>query len=448
MSKSTNRAYCGSKIAPPSTQKPTGRLTPRLVEAMGEAILSYHRLFHACFQRREQSQWSRFYLCGQLSNLERKTIEPMVLALLGDEPNQIRALQQFIGAGTWEAQAIFIRLQELAAATLSDPEGVVVVDGSGFPKQGIHSAGVARQYCGALGKVANCQEGTFLIYATPHGHAYLDARLYLPREWFEDDAQERWGRCGIPDTVSFQTEPELALGMLQGLVQRAVVPFRWVTADEHFGQIPAFLDEVAALDKWYLAEVPSDTRVWLRTPAIEPPGRGLWGRPRTKPRVVLQAPRPQEVRHLLTRLPHRAWKRYRIKEGSQGPMVAEFAFLRVTRVREQLPGPRVWLMLRRSLEAEPQVKFFLSNAPNTCAPQVLAQLSGWRWPVETTLEEGKGEIGLDHYEVRSWRGWHHHIAQSFMAHLALVRLQRQFKKKSRADDCPSAAFGRQCLAWG
>jgi SRSO17 transposase len=448
MSKPTKRSYRGLKIAPPSARKPTQQLTPRHIEAMGEAILSYHRLFRTCFQRREQYQWSRFYLCGQLSNLERKTIEPMVLALLGDDPNQIRGLQQFIGAGTWEAQAIFLRLQELVTETLGDPEGVVVVDGSGFPKQGTHSAGVARQYCGALGKVANCQEGTFLIYTTPHGHAYLDARLYLPGEWFDDDAQERWAQCGIPNTVDFQTEPELALVMLQGLVQRDVVPFRWVTADEHFGQIPAFLDGVAALGKWYLAEVPSDTRVWLRTPAVEPPGRGFWGRPCTRPRVVLQAPRPQEVRQLVAQLPRRSWKRYWIKEGSQGPMVAEFAFLRVTCIRERLPGPRLWLVLRRGLAVEPGIKFYFSNAPTTCAPRLLAQLSGWRWPVETTLEEGKGEIGLDHYEVRSWCGWYHHIAQSFMAHLALVRLQRQFKKNSRADDCPSAVLGRQCFAWG
>ncbi|MGB8646521.1 MAG: IS701 family transposase [Anaerolineae bacterium] len=446
MSKSAKRSYRGANIRPPSAYKPTERLTPRLVEAMGEMILDYHRLFHSCFQRREQYYWSRFYLCGQLSNLERKTIEPMVLALLGDDPNQVRGLQQFIGAGTWPANKIVHRVQDLVAETLGDPDGVVIVDGSGFPKQGIHSAGVARQYCGALGKVANCQEGTFLIYATPQGHAYLDGRLYLPEEWFEAEARNRWAQCGIPDEISFQTEPELALAMLQDLVKRAVVPFRWVTADEYFGRNPAFLDGVAALDKWYLAEIPCNTRIWLRTPQVELPPRHRHTAKPPRLRVVLTTPRAQEVQTVATRLPAHRWTRYVIKEGSKGPMVAEFAFLRVTTVRDRLPGPRVWLVLRRGLAEDSGLKFYLSNAPTACAPRILAQLSGWRWPVETTLEEGKSEIGLDQYEVRSWDGWYHHMAQSFMTHLALVRLQHHFKKNASPDDCPSPPLGRQCVA--
>lgn len=424
------------------------KLTTREVDSLADELRMYHRQFAASFQRREQRQWSLFYLCGQLSNLERKTIEPMVLELKDADSNAVRALDQFVGAGSWEAQSIIRRLQELVAQSLGHPEGVVIVDGSGFPKQGQHSAAVAHQYCGAVGKVANCQEGVFAVYASPQGSAFLDCRLYVHESWFEDEARQRWQQCGIPEKTPFQTEPELALEMLQGLVARGLLPFRWVAADAHFGQIPAFLDGVAALGKWYVVEVPSDTRVWLRTPAIEPPGRGLFGRPRTKPRVALHAPRPQEVRQLATKLPRSTWKRYWIKEGSQGPMVAEFAFLRVTSVREQLPGPRVWLMLRRSLGTEPQLKFFFSNAPSTIAPCELAQLSGWRWPIETTFEEGKGEIGMDHYETRSWRGWHHQMAQSFMAHYFLIHLRLKFKKRPSDDDRASPRLDRQCLTRG
>jgi SRSO17 transposase len=299
-----------------------------------------------------------------------------------------------------------------------------------------------------VGKVANCQEGVFAVYASPQGQTFLDCRLYLHASWFAEEFRTRWQQCGISPATTFQTEPQLALEMLQGLVARGVLPFRWVAADEHFGQIPAFLDGVAALDKWYLVELPADTRVWLRTPAVEPPGPGLFGRPRTKPRVVLQAPRPHEVRQLAAQLPRGAWKRYWIKEGSQGPMVAEFAFLRVTSIREQLPGPRVWLMLRRSLGTEPQLKFFFSNAPTTTAPCELAQLSGWRWPIETTFEEGKGEIGLDHYETRSWRGWHHQMAQSFMADYFLIPLRLKFKKRPSDDNRTSPRLDRQCLTRG
>ncbi len=433
-----------SKLPPPSGRKPTLKLTTREVESLVDELRAYHRQFAASFQRREQRQWSLFYLCGQLSNLERKTIEPMVLELKGPDPNAVRALDQFLGAGSWEAQAILQPLQELIAQSLGHPEGVVIVDGSGFPKQGQHSAAVARQYCGAVGKVANCQEGVFAVYASPQGSAFLDGRLYVHESWFDAAARTRWQQCGIPKETTFQTEPELALEMLQGLVTRNALPFRWVAADEHFGQNPAFLDGVAALHKWYLVEVPADTRVWLRTPAMEPPGRGLFGRPRTKPRVVLHAPRPQEVRQLAAKLPRSAWKRYFIKEGSKGPMVAEFAFLRVTSVRDQLPGPRLWLMLRRSRGTEPQLKFFFSNAPTTLAPCELAQLSGWRWPVETTLEEGKGEVGMDHYETRTWRGWHHQMAQSFMAHYFLIHLQLKFKKRPGDDDGPSPCVDGQC----
>jgi SRSO17 transposase len=433
----------GSKKPPASGRAPSSKMTPREVASMVDELLSYHRQIAPAFQRREQRQWSLFYLCGQLSNIERKAIEPMVLELKGAHPNAVRALNQFVGAGGWDAQLLLQRHQELVAESLGDPEGVVIVDGSGFPKQGQHSAGVARQYCGSLGKVANCQEGVFVVYASQPGYTFLDCRLYVHESWFEEEAHERWRACGLPADLAFRTEPELALEMLHGLVTRGVLPFRWVAADEHFGQNPAFLDEVSALGKWYFVEVPCDTRAWLRTPAIEPPGPGLMGRPRTKARVVLQAPRALEVRQLAMRLPPRAWKRYFIKEGSQGPMVAEFAFLRVTQVRDQLPGPRVWLVLRRGLRPEPELKFYFSNAPTTITPRELAQLSGWRWPIETTLEEGKGLVGMDHYETRSWCGWYHQMAQSFMAHYFLMRLRLQFKKKSGDDHGPSTGADRQ-----
>jgi SRSO17 transposase len=311
----------GSKIPPPSGRKPALKLTARDVESMVDELLTYHRLIASCFQRREQRRWSLFYLCGQLSNLPRKTSAPMVLQLQGPDDNAVRALNQFLGEGGWKTPRLMRRHQELVAQTLGDPEGVVIVDGSGFPKQGDHSAGVAWQYCDVLGKVANCQEGVFAVYASHRGAAFADCRLYLHESWFEPAARARWKQCRIPPETLFQTEPELALAMVKELAARGQLPFRWVMADAHFGQNPAFLDGVAALDKWYLAEVPADTRVWLRTPPVEPAGPGPLGRPRRHPRVALHAPRPLEVRQLVTRLPRQAWQRYFIKEGSQGPLV-------------------------------------------------------------------------------------------------------------------------------
>jgi SRSO17 transposase len=257
--------------------------------------------------------------------------------------------------------------------------------------------------------------------------------LYVPEDWFTADYGDHWKACGIPETLSFHPEPELGLEMITALVERAVLPFRWVTCDARYGEIPAFLDGIAALDKWYFAEVAVDTRVWQRTPPVEPPGRGLLGRPRTHPRVKRTAPRPDEMRELVTQVPAAQWHRYIIKEGSQGPLAAEFAYMRVTPIRDELPGPRCWAIFRRTLGPPSEVKFFLSNAPLTCSRQEFVRVSGLRWPIETGLEEGKGEVGMDQYETRTWLGWHHHMTQSILAHLFLVRLQLVFQKKSRVD---------------
>jgi len=257
--------------------------------------------------------------------------------------------------------------------------------------------------------------------------------LYLPAEWFDEMHRAYWPQIGLPSETTLHTEPALALEMITELVKRSQLPFAWITADEHFGQIPGFLDGVAALGKWYFAEVPTTTRIWLRTPAICRPGPGPLGQPRPQPRVAPNAPGPVAVRDWLRDLPVGRWHRYTIKEGSRGPMVAAFAFERVTLVRDRLPGPRVWLIVRRSLGLQAEVKYYLSNAPANCAPVDLERLSGWRWRIETVLEEAKGEVGLDHYETRTWSGWHHHVAQTALAHLFLVRLQTLLKKSAGPD---------------
>jgi SRSO17 transposase len=428
--------------APASSRKPSRKLAARDLQLIVEALVAFRERMSDVFQRREQRDWFLFYLCGQLSNLERKTIEPIVLGLLGPAPQVIRALQYHIGQSGWHSQALIARLQTLAAEWLSDPAGVLIVDGSGFPKQGQDSVGVARQYCGHLGKVANCQEGVFLIYASPDGYGFVDERLYLHQNWFQKESQLRWQRCGIPKETVFKTEPQLALEMIQIIVERAQLPFRWVTADERFGQNPTFLKGISALGKWYLVEIPKDTRFWTNRPAIEPPGQGVLGRPRLHPRVVRSAPAPREIRDWAEQLPASAWKTYVIKEGSRGPLRAEFAFLRLVKVDEKLPGERAWVILRRALSAPPVIKYYLSNAPRTCTPADFVWASGLRWPIETGFEEGKGEVGMDHFETRTWLGWHHHQAQTFAALLFLVYLRIRFKKKPSAHDRPSATIGR------
>jgi SRSO17 transposase len=429
--------------APPSGQKPSKNLAPRDLEVLAEELVAYHERFADLFERREQREWSEFYLRGQLSELERKTVEPMVLALKGPDPAAVRAGQQFLGEGAWSDESILARHQRLVGESLGQPDGVVIVDGSGFPKQGQHSVGVAPQYCGALGKVANCQEGVFAAYASSRGYTFLDRRLYVPRSWFDAAHRPLRERCGVPEGLQFQTELALALEMVQGLVTGGRVPFRWVVADEHFGSNPAFLEGIAALGKWYLVEVSLSTKVWGQEPKVEAPGQGPMGRPRKHPRLVKGSPRAEEIGQMAARLPASAWKRYTIKEGSQGPIVAEFVFLRVTRARRQRPTAHLWLVLRRGTEPKAEIKAYLSQAPETCARRELVRASGMRWPIESALQEAKGELGMDHYETRSWRGWHHHMTQTFLAHHFLVRMRLKLKKSPGPDSGASPAITRQ-----
>lgn len=421
----------GRRNAPPSGTKPTGNLAPRDVAQLAEELAAYHAEYADLYRRREQRECAEFFLRAQLSDLERKTVEPMVLASKGRDANAVRAVQQFLGEGKWDDAAILTRREELVAADIGDVDGVMICDGSGFPKKGEHSVGVARQYCGAVGKIANCQQGVFTVYCSSRGYTFVDRRLYVPQHWFGADYAEKRRRGGVPQDVLFQTEPELALEMLRGLVERGVLPFRWVTADEHYGMNPDFLDGVAALGRDYFAEVPVSTMVWVGKVEVIAPGKGKMGRPRSGATVAQGTPPPQAVRQIGAQLPARAWQRYTIKEGSKGPIEADFAFVRAMSKRGRRPGHEVWVVFRRGLEEGAEIKVYLSNAPASCAHTKLVQMSGMRWPVETALEEAKSELGMDHYETRTWRGWHHQMTLTFLAHHFLLRLRLRLKKSPR-----------------
>jgi len=213
-------------------------LSQQDIDGSADELVAYLRLWADEWPRREQREWSAVYLCGQLANLERKTIEPMVLRLKGANEDAMRGLQQFIGQSAWAVRPKWERLQQLVGGWLGASDAVLIFDGSGFPKQGTHSAGVAPQYCGALGKIANCQEGVFAVYASQRGYAFVDGRLYVPDRWFGDDYKTRRQACGLPTNLRFQTEPDIALAILTDILAADHLPFRWVTADEHFGEIP------------------------------------------------------------------------------------------------------------------------------------------------------------------------------------------------------------------
>jgi SRSO17 transposase len=406
---------------PPSALPPTDNLAPRDVDALAEELAAYHAHFAPLFRRAEQRRQAAHYLAGQLLDLERKSIEPMALALPG---GNVQALQQFISLGAWDDGAVLEAHQRLVAETLGDPAtGVLIVDGCDFPKQGRESVGVARQWCGALGKIANCQASVVACYASARGYTLVDRRLYLPEQWFGEAYHARRRRCAVPADLAFRTRPELAGEMIAALHEREALPFRWVTADEHFGQNTPFLDQVAALGLCYFVEVPRDTRVWLTRPRTAVPPAKPHGRPPRRRRVLPGERAPVRLDQLVAQVPADQWQAWTIKDGAQGPLVAEFAFQRAVAVRDDLPGPDVWVVLRRHAGDPGETKVYLCSAPADTPAETLAWLSGMRWPVESAILEAKSELGFDHYEVRSWPGWHHHTTMTLLAHHFLVRLR-------------------------
>jgi SRSO17 transposase len=403
-------------------------LTPEEVEALADELIDYHAEFADLYYRIEQAHWGYKYMQGLMLPIERKAIQPMAMALEG---GNIQAMQQFIGQGQWQDSKLLKKHRQLVDETLGEEDGVYIFDGSGFPKKGVHSAGVGRQWCGALGKVENCQFGVFGAYASRQGYTLVDCRLFLLEEWFDDDHQERWKKCGIPEETTFKTKPELALEMLQAVVEEGSLRFRWVTCDELYGRNPDFLAGVADVERWYFAEVPHDTRVWKTRPQTAVPEWSGRGPHPTKKRLLADEPDPQRVDEIAITLQPEEWQPYLIKEGGKGPMVAEFAFLRGVAVRDKLPGPDVWIVFRRSLGEDPELKIYVSNAPVDTPSAELVRVAGMRWPVETAIEEGKGALGMDHYEVRSWLGWHHHMTACLLAHHFLVRCQKRLKRGLR-----------------
>jgi len=419
---------------------PRMELSVQDIEHLVEELRAYHAIYSPLLQRREQREAAHAYLQGLLATLPRKSIEPMVLAVDGVAPAAVRAMQAFISEGRWNDERLLQQHWKEVDTDLGAADGVLMVDGSDFPKQGIHSVGVKRQYCGELGKRANCQAGVFMGYVSTQGYTLLDRRLYVPAEWLTDDAYaERRRQCGLPSATTFQTKPALALEMLTAVVQSQALRCRWVVADEAFGNTPDFLDGVAGLGLWYFAEVPHSTRVWEERPATHiPPRRGRGRRP-PRERLVAGAPEAQAVLKVAAALPAEAWTRQTIKEGSQGPMVAEFATRRMVAVRDALPGPDVWVVMRRHVETG-ELKIYLCNAPADTALDTCVRMSGMRWPIETCFEDSKQLLGMGAYEVRSWTGWHHHMTLVILAHFFVVRMRLRFKKKAPAVTLPQVVM--------
>ncbi len=281
----------------PSTKAPEMNLEPLDIDNLLDELHEYHAIYSPLFCRREQQERAEKYTHGLALDIPRKAIEPMVLALEGADQNAVRGMQHFISEGAWDDMVILERHWREVDKDLGDEDGVFILDGSGFAKQGSESVGVKHQYCGELGKVANCQVGVFLGYASDKGHTLLDRRLYLPKEWVEDEEfAERRAKCGVPEEIEFKTKPELGWEMVERLRQEGNLRGRWLACDTAYGQNPDFLDKVAdETELWYYAEVPCNTRVWVERPATEVPEWSGQGRKPTREQLVEGEPEAQKV---------------------------------------------------------------------------------------------------------------------------------------------------------
>ena len=403
-------------------------LGKRDIKGFMNELKGFHEQFAACFQRSESRDHFFNYMVGQFSDLERKSIEPIALAVID---GNVRALQRFVSDAPWDDDKIITKYRSFVTDDLGSPEGALIFDESSFVKKGQDSIGVARQYCGTIGKVDNCQVGVFAAYVSEHGYSLVDKRLFIPEQWFTDDYRIRREKCNLPENTIFKTKPELAVEMLKVIRSEKLLPFKYVLADSIYGISPEFIEAVEALpDTTYFVSVPKSTACWLKQPMTITKQYRWGGKTRTKTVVADTESEPITVGELAKNINDYFWYRRQVSEGTKGPIVYEFTRRRVVLSAAGLPQKTVWLLIRRTLDGDPKYSFFISNASASTRLKTLVWLSGLRWAIEQCFEETKTELGMDHYEVRKFMGWHHHILTCMLAHFFLWHLKIRMGKKS------------------
>jgi SRSO17 transposase len=357
------------------------------------------------FYRAEQRVHALTILRGKLTGLERKTTEPIA----HQAGLKRRPLQLFVGAGQWDDDAIVTEMRRHVREEIADPQGIYILDSSGFAKKGAESCGVARQWCGRLGKKENCQVGVFLAYAAPRGRALLAGRLYLPASC----ASDRTHRAAtyVPSDVVYQPKWRLALNLLDEA--RPHLPGQWVTGDDEFGRCTVLRGELRFRKLNYVLDIPCNTLV------RDPHER----RPPSQPGGPARRPLFERVDRWVARQPAGRWRQVRLHDGAKGPVTVKVLLATLqTKDEDGHVGPLERLAVIRSMAKRPQTWYTLSNARAAKRAQV-ARVHAARHGMEELLGEGKGEVGMAHYEVRSWVGWHHHMTLTLLA-LWFLQLER------------------------
>jgi SRSO17 transposase len=401
------------------------KVTPKQVEGCARRLDQFLKRYLPSFYRKEQRKNARTVIEGLLSGLERKTAEPIARA----QGVPRKPIQFFVGAGKWDDEAVMGELRRAVVERMGDPAAALVLDPSTFPKKGKHSCGVARTWCGRLGKKENCQVGLFLGYATDHGQAPLDRRLYLPKDWAADRGRRAEGH--VPRSVRFQERWRMGLKMLE--VAGQSVPHRWVVADDEFGRTQAFRAGLRKRKEAYVLDVPCSTLV-RDLQARRPPRR-----PGVKSRLrVVPFRRADEW---AAAQPEDRWLEIQVKNGQKGPIRVRAIMTPVRSMLGKRIGPREWLLVLRPVEPEgpvPEVSYHLAWATWEVTLEEALAAHGRRHQIEQLFQHAKGESGLAHYEVRSYVGWHHHMTLSLMA-LWFMCQERLAQKKNAGSDRAAGA---------
>jgi SRSO17 transposase len=397
---------------------------PKLFAGTLERLAEFVKPFAKLLGQSSQRRHAEDYMTGLLSDLERKTVES--IAYRHDQERG--KLQHFVGSAEWDHVPLLTELARQVGKELGEDDGVIVFDPSAFPKQGKKSVGVTRQWCGRLGKVENCQVGVYMAYVSRVDHALVNKRLYLPEEWTKD--RRRCRAAGVPKDVRFQKRHEQSLEMLDE--QGKLLPHAWIAADEELGKNAAFRCELKARNEHYLLTVNRDTSI--RDMDAEPPLS--WGsRPRKAPF--------QRIDKWCDSLPKDAWRRIDVRDGEKGPLVVEVAVCRRvrTKISKRIMDYDETAVAIRCLDETGATKydFYLAYAPPDTPAKEFARVALAERRIEEAIKRCKSEAGLSHYEVRNWRGWHHHQALSLIATWFLVRESQRGKKIDAGDDLAASS---------
>jgi SRSO17 transposase len=401
------------------------QVPPTLFRGVISRLESFAQPFVAALPSPESRAHSRTYLAGLLSDVERKNAESIAYRYDLDR----QTIQRLVGEVDWDHDPLIGELTRQVARAIGRPDAVLVFDPSAFPKKGAASVGVQRQWCGRLGKVENCQVGVFLGYVSDDEHALVDFRLYLPREWAR--GRKRRKKAGVPEGIKYRTRHELALEMLE---QRGgTLPHGWVAGDDEMGRPAWFRKRLADDKERYLLAVPSNTSI--RDLEAEPPPYGGHGR---RPKAPFRG-----VRAWSAALPAGAWTTLTVRDGEKGPLEVEIVARRVeSKIDRRAVGFEETLVVVRYKDGGVlKHDYHLSNAAADTPLVEFARVAKAGHRIEECLKRSKSEAGLGEYQVRNWRGWHHHMALSLLATWFLVVEARRGKKGGPGADRAAGADG-------